>query len=224
MQYSAPFLALPDYRTGLFCELLLGVPVSSPVSDTSGNSNPGTIVNATRITDPVTGKKVLNFTPANAEVTIVETPAFNFDKNSGSVCFWVKPKAAENIFFAKNGSELTFNLLYSTKHQLRVYSAESGAELWGPNDVALNEWVMFTYVKDYPNTKLYLYQNEKLLTSKNEGRGYGTHAMQIGTSGAESHDFDMAMYRHYSGVLTAIEIKQIYQFTRRSILSMAPIP
>ena len=112
------FLALPDYRENLICELLMGHPSGLTIPDTSGNGNDGT---KTSQVERLQGSKnkVLNFDPAGAEVTIPYSDNMALQVGTHSYVFWMKyvdPIIDKVVLFEKDdvGSNAFFFAPYLT--------------------------------------------------------------------------------------------------------------
>jgi len=225
MNRKDPFLVLPDFRENLVCELLLGNPLVGPIPDTSGNGNNGVITNAVRITDSILGKKVLDFSAAGSKVVIPDVDELDLDSNSGSVVLIVRPTTDGDKIYSRSynfdigiqasGSNLT----------LYTYNGETGVELYGGASFPTDTWAMIAFVKDYVNSKVYIYLNGVLTDSANEERGYVRSkdvALGVHADGTPMQGNILLFRQYYNLALSVLQIKQIYQYARRYYMGISP--
>lgn len=235
MDYKAPFLALPDYRENLVCDLVLGNPASSTIPDESGSSANGAMASAVREADGIIGKKILNFSGSSAAKILISSNNPVVGGAGKTYMFLIKPTAALESYLL---FQYLFRMQATTHGGYRTFSFELQNDPenisismfnTGAHQYSLNEWQLFTAVIDPANDDINLYVNLVLVNNNNGNWVDGTEYTNADTfilfrDEEEGFNFkgNGAMFRCYDEALTLTQIKQIYQYIRRHILSMRP--
>lgn len=241
MKRTDPFLALPDYRENLVCELLMGHPNSGVlIPDTSEKSNDGTkTAQVTRVQG--LKNKVLDFSVAGSKVTIpadsslnlAGTPAFTY-------LFWLyyddytldirdllrKDTVGPNSFaFSPTAFDVggtNFGFLFN------AYDDNGGIEqddtLFTDDLFSLDEWFMLSVILDFSTRELKVYKNLELVITHTLYAGYNWVESSPITVGAVDGQLEgkIDLMRIYDENLSLAKIKQIFENTRRYNLGISP--
>lgn len=232
MKIDEPFLVLKDFRENLTLDIIPGVPTGTDVEDLSGKGHTITKVDAP---SRVAGGKypVLDFT-AGGKLTIAYATDINPREGSMSYCFWYKcdTYSGSNYFFLNGGRPFLGPVSIAGKKQFYGYFFDNEEmdefELYqtAASKQTAGEWYFCVVVLQYDIVAVKLYQDGELILSKNRGAAnlyydYGP-GIVIGNQDANQFPGQLAMMRIYNEVLTADQVKQIYQYTRRHVMGLSP--
>lgn len=241
MDYNAPFLVLPDYRENLVMELLPGIPASGNISDTSGNGNDAVRTGCTR-DKTLANIPVLTFA-AGSKLTVSLASMLNIIGGVQTIVAWVKvntPLSSIGSIWSSynNVNACNVNLTVRTfggeDRSWGAFTADEEGEnldVLGGDHIPDDEWVMVVFQIDIGNSniKFYVYDlSQERILSKNQATNGSPYTLNqdiiIGWEYTESYQFigSIAMIRQYNVVLTEIQLKNIYQFTRRNIIGVSP--
>jgi PKD repeat protein len=185
---------------------------STTVTDTSGNSNNGTIKEAVRIADGRYGN-ALKFDGVNDWVTVNDSASL--DLSSGMTLeAWIYPQSMPNdwktiIMKEKTGGSV-YNLNATNDVNLPGFSFYDGAwrSLNGPEPLPLNQWAHL--VATYDGNVQQLYVNGVLVASRNQAGLIPTSdgALRIGGNNILGEFFQgyIDEVRIYNRALTADEV------------------
>ena len=191
-------------------------------TDSSGNSNNGTITGATF--DSELGNW-LDFDGTSDTVTL-GTQSYFHSTNDFTAEFWVKRTANdENILFKLGSTHPTYYFLYqpSLGYWFKDYTAGSRATYTGSISETLNEWTHIVLVVDGGTAVPKIYVNGEHKSASATGGSGGTSGSKdliIGQGKVDAAwgdwEGEMGQVRWYSSKLTQDQIRQNYNFTKPS--------
>ena len=227
------FLSLPDFRENLVLDIIPGIPTGTAVEDLSGK---GHTITKTDSPSRVAGGlfPVLDFSAAGSLV-INHANDIDIDFGSMSYCFWSKvsefapftghllnkaarPYMGQNVVGGKNQM---FMYMFDNEEadEFELYQNSEHTQV-------INQWYFNAIVIKYDDVAVKLYQDGELILSKDRGAANlfysNNNNIIVGKYGATQYQGQVAMVRMYNEALTAQQVKQIFQHTRRYVMGLSP--
>lgn len=196
-------------------------------ADLTGNYNAG--VYGTLETEAILGKPALKIADALNAVIFAGNSNLNVGTGAKTYLMWVKPTTlGANNLLNLESNNITFGF-NGANHYLYAFDVDEIEELeYQVAGATTGVWQLLGFYIDVPNLTCGIIKNGVVI---------GTHALAAGITSFDTdhvlmlgngpqYDSPMTAYlklfRVYNGVLEAHHLKNIYNFTKRQVLGLAP--